>query len=51
MNILFYKLKFLKFLLNLITNKNINRFRIRFVGVDLKYNNLDVLIFSVFFVT
>jgi hypothetical protein len=30
--------------------QNINLFEIRFVGVGLKYNTLDVLIFSIFFV-
>jgi hypothetical protein len=30
--------------------QNINLFGIRFVGVGLKYNTLDVLIFSIFFV-
>jgi hypothetical protein len=51
MNILLYnlKLKIQKILLNLIT-KNINLFWVRFVGVGLKYNTLDVLIFSTFFV-
>jgi hypothetical protein len=51
MNILLYnlKLKNPKFLLNLITKKK-NLFGVRFVGVDLKYNILDVLIFSIFFV-
>jgi hypothetical protein len=49
MNILLYnlKLKIQKFLLNLIMNKI---FGVRFVGVRLKYNTLNVLIFSIFFV-
>jgi hypothetical protein len=29
--------------------QNINLFGVRFVGVDLKYNTLDVLIFSILF--
>jgi hypothetical protein len=50
MNILLYnlKLKIQKFLLN--HKQKINLFGVRFVEVGLKYNTLDVLIFSNFFV-
>jgi hypothetical protein len=52
MNILLYNLKLniLKFLLNLITNKILNLLGVRSVGVGLKYNTLDMLIFPKKFV-
>jgi hypothetical protein len=48
MDILLYNLKIeiQKLLLNLITNKILTFFGIRFIGVGLKYNTLDVLIFQ-----
>jgi hypothetical protein len=47
MNILLYNLK-LKIPSKFDYKQNINLFGVRFVGVDLKYNTLDMLIFPNF---